>query len=43
MVMAPICPSRTYAEFEDQSRWLARDMIPEAKKIKSAGQWRTEN
>ena len=42
MVMAPICPSRTFAELEEQVEWLARDVLPEAKKIKPQGEWRTD-
>lgn len=40
--MSPICPSRTFAELEEQAEWLARDVLPEAKKIEPAGEWRTD-
>lgn len=40
--MAPICPSTTHAELEEQVEWLARDVLPEAKKLKPAGDWRTD-
>ena len=40
--MAPICPSTSYAELEEQVEWLARDVLPEAKKLKPAGGWRTD-
>ena len=38
--MTPICPSRTYAELKEQVEWLARDVLPEAKKFEPAGGWR---
>jgi probable F420-dependent oxidoreductase len=42
IAMAPICPSRSYAEFAEQAEWLGREVIPEAKKIKPKGGWRTD-
>ncbi|MGH3501432.1 MAG: LLM class flavin-dependent oxidoreductase [Nocardioidaceae bacterium] len=42
LVMAPTCPSRTYAEFEEQSEWLAREVLPEAKRIMPKGGWRQD-
>lgn len=42
VALAPICPSRTYAEFQEQVEWLARDVMPEAKKIKPQGDWRVD-
>lgn len=42
LVMAPICPSRTYTEFAEQAEWLGREVIPEAKKITPKGGWRTD-
>ncbi|MGI9657892.1 MAG: LLM class flavin-dependent oxidoreductase [Gaiellaceae bacterium] len=40
--MAPICPTASYAEFEEQAEWLARDVLPEAKKIAPSGGWRND-
>lgn len=40
LIMAPCCPSASYAEFAEQSEWLGREVLPEAKKIKSKGKWR---
>jgi probable F420-dependent oxidoreductase len=40
MNMAPICPSRTYAEFAEQAEWLAKEVLPEAKKIEPQGEWK---
>jgi probable F420-dependent oxidoreductase len=42
MVMAPICPSRTFAEFQEQAEWLGREVIVEAKKIATKGDWKTD-
>jgi probable F420-dependent oxidoreductase len=42
MNMAPIVPSMSYAEFEEQTEWLARDVLPEARGIEPAGDWRTD-
>jgi hypothetical protein len=42
LAMAPICPSRTYAEFEEQAEWLAREVLPEAKKLTPQGEWKRE-
>ena len=42
LTMAPICPSRTYAEFEEQAEWLAREVLPEAKKLTVKGEWSKE-
>jgi probable F420-dependent oxidoreductase len=41
MAMAPICPSRTFAEYEEQVEWLGREVIPEASRIKTKGDWKT--
>ena len=40
--MTPICPSRSFAELSEQVEWLARDVLPEAKKIAPAGGWRND-
>ena len=42
LVIAPDVPSNTYAEFEEQPEWIGTDVIPRAKKIRPAGDWRTE-
>jgi hypothetical protein len=42
LIMAPICPSRTYAEFQEQAEWFGREIMPEAKKITVAGDWRKD-
>ena len=42
LAMAPICPSRSYAEFQEQAEWLGREVVPEAKKITPKGGWRTD-
>ena len=42
MAMAPICPSRTFAEFKEQTEWFGREVIPEALKIKVKGDWKTD-
>lgn len=40
LIMAPICPSQTYAEFQEQAEWLGREVLPEAKKLAPQGEWR---
>jgi len=42
LVMAPICPSRSYAEFAEQAQRLGEEVIPEARKIRPQGGWRTD-
>lgn len=42
LIMAPICPSRTYAEFEEQAEWLGREVLPEVKKMTPKGEWKKE-
>jgi probable F420-dependent oxidoreductase len=42
LVVAPISPSRTYAEFEEQAEWLGREVLPEAKSIAPTGDWRRD-
>lgn len=42
LVMAPICPSRSYAEFEEQVEWFGREVLPEAKNLTVKGEWGTE-
>lgn len=42
MNMAPIAPSRSYAEYLEQTEWLARDVLPEARKIRPAGDWKLD-
>jgi len=41
VVIAPVCPSRTFDEYREQLERLGNDVIPEAKKIKPAGEWWT--
>lgn len=41
LAIAPICPSRTYAEFEEQAEWLGREVLPEAQKMQPQGGWST--
>ncbi len=42
LIMAPICPSRSYAEFQEQAEWFGTEVLPEAKKLKVVGEWGTE-
>lgn len=42
LVLAPICPSRSYAEYEEQVERLGREVLPEARTIAAAGGWRTD-
>jgi len=39
--MAPICPSRTYAEFEEQVEWFGREVLPAARRLEVKGEWGT--
>lgn len=40
--MAPDCPSKTYAEFEEQAQRLGEEVLPEAKKLLPQGELRKE-
>lgn len=40
--LAPICPSRSHAEYEEQVDRLGREVLPEAAKLEPAGNWRTD-
>lgn len=40
--MTPVCPSASFAELTEQVEWLARDVLPEAKKITPSGDWKTD-
>jgi probable F420-dependent oxidoreductase len=42
LAMAPICPSRAYAEFAEQTERLAQEVLPEAGNITPKGEWRTD-
>ena len=42
LVVAPDVPSHTYAEYKEQVEWLGKEVLPEVKRIKAAGNWRTE-
>jgi probable F420-dependent oxidoreductase len=39
IAIAPIVPSRTYTEYEEQAEWLGREVLPEAKKMTAQGGW----
>ena len=41
VVIAPVCPSRTFEEYREQLERLGNDVIPAAKEIKPAGEWWT--
>ena len=40
IVMAPACPTRRFAEYQDQVERLAAEVLPQAKKIKAAHGWK---
>ncbi len=40
--IAPDCPSRTYAEYREQVERFAAEVMPEGKKLRPQGEWRTD-
>lgn len=42
LVMAPICPSRTFSEMCDQTARLGEEVLAEAETIRPTGDWRIE-
>lgn len=42
LIMAPICPTRSYQEFQEQAEWFGTEVLPEAKKIEVKGDWGKE-